>query len=99
MIKLPESLTPKSKTRKNESLLKTFEQNCPSASDYGSFDVCSLTCCRLRAQTSATVQKVNERIQSESSTLGTDGQDLLHGVESHRRRLIGEAMTDSLVGR
>lgn len=38
----------------------------------------------------------SERIQSESSSLGTDGQYLLHGVESHGRRLVGEAMTDSL---
>lgn len=37
-----------------------------------------------------------ERIQSESPTLGADGQDLLHRVESHGRRLIGKAMTDSL---
>lgn len=38
----------------------------------------------------------SERIQSESSTLGANGQYLLHGVESHGRWLIGEAMTDSL---
>lgn len=37
-----------------------------------------------------------ERIQSESPTLGPDGQYLLHRVESHGRRLIGKAMTDSL---
>lgn len=39
----------------------------------------------------------SKRIQSESSTLGANGQYLLHRVKSHGRRLIGEAMTDSLV--
>lgn len=39
---------------------------------------------------------VQKRIQSESTTLGSHGQDLLHRVEGHRRRLVGEAMTDSL---
>ena len=37
-----------------------------------------------------------ERIQSESAALGADGQDLLHRVESHGRRLMGKAMADSL---
>lgn len=40
----------------------------------------------------------SERIQSESSTLAADGQNLLDWVKSHGRRLVGEAMTDSLEG-
>lgn len=38
-----------------------------------------------------------KRIQSESAALGPNGQYLLHRVESHGRRLIGEAMADGLV--
>lgn len=37
-----------------------------------------------------------ERIQSESPTLGADGQDLLHRVKSHGGWLVGKAMTDGL---
>lgn len=41
-------------------------------------------------------RRVQKRIQSESTALGSHGQDLLHRVESHGRRLVGEAMTNSL---
>lgn len=63
--------------------------------------VCSLTCCCLREllqQATVTYNSLmaTKRIQSESPALGPDGQYLLHRVESHGRRLIGKAMTDSL---
>lgn len=81
---------------------------CTSASDYGSSDIqyvdlpaaASEGCTDPKELRQATVTynslMTTKRIQSESPVLGTDGQYLLHRVESHGRRLIGKAMTDSL---
>lgn len=76
-----------------------------AASDCRGSDICSLTCSLPtkdagtrhgpRVACSAGDDK-RERIQSESSALGADGQDLLHRVERHGRRLVGKAMTDGL---
>lgn len=49
-----------------------------------------------QAEATYNCSMASERIQSESSTLGANGQYLLHRVESHGWWLIGEAMTDSL---
>lgn len=73
-----------------------------SAFIYVSPDTCSLTCRCLttmpgpKGTVTHTSLTATERIQSESPTLGADGQYLLHRVKSHGRRLVGKAMTDSL---